>query len=79
MTDKYYRWLLPALVENSFDKDFWEKQKSGLAELGLDFNPALLAKAFVTRGYDLVTTPTVTVKNIMEMARRRGKLQARYY
>jgi len=79
MTDKYYRWLLPALVENAFDKEFWAKQVSGLAEIGLEFRPALLAKAVVTRGFDLVTTPSTTVGKIVQMAKRRGKLQARYY
>jgi len=79
MTDKYYAWLLPAFVENSFDKEFWEKQKQGLAELGLEFSPALLAKAAVMRGYEFLSAPAVTAKKILEMTKRRGKLQARYY
>jgi glycosyltransferase involved in cell wall biosynthesis len=78
-TDKYYNWLVPALVENSFDKEFLDKQKSGLAEIGLELSAARIAKAALMRGIEFLQTPASTGKKILQMAKRRGKLEARYY
>lgn len=79
MTDKYYSWLVPALVENSFDKEFLDKQKSGLAEIGMELSPVRMAKAAAMRGVEFLQTPGATARKILQMAKRRGKLEARYY
>jgi hypothetical protein len=76
-TDKYYLWLVAALIENSFSKEFIEMQKSGLRSIGFELSPARLLRAAVMRGVELVVTPRVTIGKIAAMFRRRGKIEAR--
>jgi len=77
--DKYYRWLVPALIENSFSKAFLETQRAALAELGLELSEARLLKAALLRGAEFLQQPAATMGKISAMARRKGKVEARYY
>jgi glycosyltransferase involved in cell wall biosynthesis len=75
--DKYYQWLLPALIENSFSKDFLEIQKSGLRAIGFEFQPTRLLKATVMRGVEFFEKPKTITQKISAMMKRKGKIEAR--
>jgi glycosyltransferase involved in cell wall biosynthesis len=77
MTEKYYLWLVPALIENSFSKEFLEIQKQGLRDIGFEFNPALLLKAALIRGVELLESPGITSKKVSSMLKRKGRIVAR--
>jgi len=75
--DKYYSWLVPALFENALNKEFLNIQKSGLREIGFEFDPARLVKATVMRGVELLESPGATTRKISAMLKRKGKVEAR--
>jgi glycosyltransferase involved in cell wall biosynthesis len=75
--DKYYSWLVPALLENSLNKEFLQVQKKGLREIGFELSPAKIAKAALLRGVELLESPGATTRKISAMLKRKGKLEAR--
>jgi len=76
-SDKYYDWLIAALMENSFDQKFLEKQRQELASSDIELDNGELAKAAMRRGVELMMHPVVTLKKIGAVRRRRGKVVAR--
>jgi glycosyltransferase involved in cell wall biosynthesis len=76
-TDKYYAWLVAALVENSFDKEFLEYQRAGLRAIGFELSNARIMKAALMRGVEFLQKPGVTSQKISAMLKRRGKIEAR--
>jgi glycosyltransferase involved in cell wall biosynthesis len=77
--DKYYVWLAPALLEQSFSRKFIEQQKAGLREIGFELDNARLLKGFAARGVELLREPQASLAKALDRAKRRGKVQARYY
>lgn len=76
-TDKYYDWLVAALMENSFDQAYLERQRKELASSDLELDTSELARAGLRRGVELVLHPFVTMKKIRVARRRKGKVVAR--
>ncbi len=79
LLDKYYGWLVGALFEHSMKRKFWDLQKTGLRDIGFDLSVSRLLKAFLIRGLELVTQPSITIKKILAVSAKRGKVEARYY
>ena len=77
--NKYYSWLVPALIEHSLSKEFLEEQKAGLRAIGVELSIPKLLKAAGMRGVEFIKTPALTVNRITKMLNRRGKIEARYY
>lgn len=75
--DKYYTWLVAALLENSFDKKFLEMQRSALQDIGFELENWRIARAVVQRGVELAEHPQVISRKISAMLRRKGKVEAR--
>jgi glycosyltransferase involved in cell wall biosynthesis len=76
-TDKYYAWLLAALIENSFDKQFLEYQRSGLRGIGYELSTGRLVRAALMRGFEFMNSPRVSSKKIFAMLKRKGRVEAR--
>jgi glycosyltransferase involved in cell wall biosynthesis len=76
-TDKYYAWLVAALLENNFDKAFLEGQRQGLKAIGFELSTPLLLKAGLLRGVELLEHPSQTTQKLSAMLRRKGKIVAR--
>ena len=76
-SDMYYDWLAAALLENSFDQGFLEKQRQELASSDIELDTSELAKAGLRRGVELVLHPVVSMKKIRAARRRKGKVEAR--
>jgi glycosyltransferase involved in cell wall biosynthesis len=49
-SDKYYDWLAAALLENSFDQTFLDRQRTELASSDIELDTTELAKAGMRRG-----------------------------
>lgn len=75
--DKYYAWLVAALIENSFDKEFLEIQRAALRQSGFELSMARIMKAALGRGVELLVKPGVTSQKISVMLKRKGKIEAR--
>jgi glycosyltransferase involved in cell wall biosynthesis len=76
-TDKYYTWLVAALLENSFSKEFLEIQRTGLRSIGFELSMPRIARAALQRGLELVENPSVVSRKLSAMFKRKGKLEAR--
>lgn len=76
-TDKYYTWLVAALLENSFSREFLEIQRTGLRSIGFELSTAKIVRAALQRGVELVENPTVISRKLSSMLKRKGKLEAR--
>jgi glycosyltransferase involved in cell wall biosynthesis len=77
--DKYYSWLVPALLENRLSAEFLHEQERALAEIGLKLNHAKVAKAALLRGLEIVQQPALTLRKLSKLVQRHGKVEARYY
>jgi glycosyltransferase involved in cell wall biosynthesis len=77
--DKYYSWFVPAFLEHSLSKEFLDKQKAGLREMGFELSTPKLLRAALMRGMEFLENPGVAVKKIRAALRRKGRLEARYY
>jgi glycosyltransferase involved in cell wall biosynthesis len=76
-TEKYYAWLAAALMENSFDRRFLDRQRAELAEMGIELSTATLVNAGMRRGLELILHPVITMKKLRAVQRRKGKVEAR--
>lgn len=76
-TDKYYDWLAAAMLENSFDPAFLEKQRKELASSNIELDTSELAKAGLRRGLQLVMHPVATMTKLRSVRKRKGKVEAR--
>jgi glycosyltransferase involved in cell wall biosynthesis len=75
--DKYYNWLVVALIENSFDRQFLELQRRELRTMGFDLSKAEIAKAALRRVVEFLIHPGVTARKLPAMFRRKGRVEAR--
>jgi glycosyltransferase involved in cell wall biosynthesis len=78
-TDKYYAWLVAALMENSFDKTFLQQQRASMRAIGFDLTTARIVRAALRRGVEFAEHPRTTSKKIALMLKRRGQVVAREY
>jgi glycosyltransferase involved in cell wall biosynthesis len=76
-TDKYYLWLVAALLENSFDRRFLEVQRAGLRSIGFELSTTRIMRAAVRRGVEFVHEPGVTSQKLSTILKRKGKIEAR--
>src|SRR5206468_1620901 len=76
-TDKYYAWLVAALIENSFDREFLEIQRAALRQIGLELSTPRIMKAALMRGVEILQKPGSTSQKISAMLKRKGKIEAR--
>ena len=76
-TDKYYDWLAAAMLENSFDQTFLEKQRQELASSDIELDTTELAKAGMRRGLQLVLHPVATMTKLRSVRKRKGKVEPR--
>ena len=74
---KYYDWLAAAMLENSFDQTFLDRQREELASTDIELDMAELAKAGMRRGLQLVLHPVVTMTKFRNVRKRKGKVEAR--
>ena len=79
LLDSYYQSLVPALVEQRRNKEFWRKQKSNLQEIGLRFSSAKLLKAALVRGARLLSKPGMAVKRILGRRKDADTIEPQYY
>jgi glycosyltransferase involved in cell wall biosynthesis len=75
--DRYYAWLVAALLENSFDKEFMETQRAGMRAIGFELSTTRMMQAGVRRGVEFVQKPGETSKKISAMLKRKGRIEAR--
>src|SRR6478735_8962238 len=76
-TDKYYAWLVAALLENSFSTEFLDIQRKGLRDIGFELSNARIARAALQRGLEWVENPAIISRKLSAMLKRKGKLVAR--
>jgi glycosyltransferase involved in cell wall biosynthesis len=79
LLDNYYQSLVPNIFEQSRNREFWQRQKSELGEMGLRFSLARLLKTAFLRGARLLLTPGQAFKKVSGLRMRPGRIQARYY
>jgi glycosyltransferase involved in cell wall biosynthesis len=80
LVDDYYRSLVPFLLEQPRNREFWERQKSELQEMGLQFSKIELLKVGFSRAARWFLRPRVVVKRIASgWSRNPGRIEAQYY
>ncbi len=75
--DKYYAWLVVALLENTFDREFLEVQRAGMRSIGLELSAAEVVKGAIRRGLEFVERPSLTSEKISMVLKRKGRIEAR--
>lgn len=78
LVDDYYFSLVPTLFEEPRNKEFWERQKTELQEIGLRFSEAKLLKATLFRGLRFFLKPGA-FRKLSKLKRNAGQIEARYY
>lgn len=76
-TDKYYTWLVAALLENSFDKEFLEMQRASLRAMEFELSTSRIVRAGVQRAIEFLENPATISRKVSAMLKRKGKLEAR--
>jgi glycosyltransferase involved in cell wall biosynthesis len=77
LTARYYAWLAAALIENSFDRTFLDRQRAELADIGVAFSAAALAKALAKHGLKLILHPIAGIKRLRTARARGDTVEAR--
>jgi glycosyltransferase involved in cell wall biosynthesis len=75
--DKYYNWLAAALIENSFDRKFLERQRTELRTMDFELSKAEIVKALFRRAGEFLMHPATTGRKLAAIRRRTGKVEAR--
>jgi glycosyltransferase involved in cell wall biosynthesis len=76
-SDKYYKWLVAALLENAFEKGFLETQRATLGAIGFELSSAKILKACLAQSLELIEHPAVVTKKVGARLEGRGKVVAR--
>jgi glycosyltransferase involved in cell wall biosynthesis len=79
LMDTYYRVLVNILFSQSWDREFWRRQRSELRAIGLRFSSAALLKTGVKMMFGLLLKPRVVMKRISRAKRNGAKVEAAYY
>jgi hypothetical protein len=75
----YYSWLVRRIYEHRGDKEFWDVQKTGLREIGLEFSRARLYKAAALRAIEGISSPRAALTKVMGLRKASKKIKAQYY
>ena len=78
LVDDYYHSLVPTLFLEPKNKEFWQRQQTELAEIGMRFSKVKLLKAAFFRVVRFVLKPGVAQK-VLKLKRNPGQIEARYY
>ena len=79
LTDKYYRVLVPTLLAQRGNKEFWQQQRTELQEVGLEFSRTKLLKAALLKSLRSMLKPSVALKRVLGSRANREQIEARYY
>lgn len=78
-TEGYYSALVPHLLAQAGNDEFWQKHRDGLQEAGLTFSRAKLLKAACLKGLLLFLNPGKALKKIRKIMGNADKIEAQYY
>ena len=78
-SNEYYRALVPTLLAQPGNKEFWQRQRAGLQERGLKFSRLQLVKAFLWKGLRFLLKPRAAIRRFLGIKRNAEKIEARYY
>jgi len=79
LLDDYYSSLVPALLDQPTNKEFWQQQRTELQAMGLKFSRTRLLKVVFSRGRRLLLKPIVALRKIMASRKNAGRIESRYY
>ena len=79
LTDQYYSALVPTLLAQTGDKEFWRQQRVELQEMGLKFSRAKLLKAAFLKGLRFLLRPNAAVKRFITIRGSARKIEGQYY
>jgi glycosyltransferase involved in cell wall biosynthesis len=79
LMNEYYRDLLPNLLAQSGNREFWQQQREALSEIGLKFSRARLFKTAFLKGIRGFMKPMAALKKIRAIKGSGGKIEAQYY
>lgn len=79
LLDNYYNSLVPTLLAQPRNKDFWRKQRSELQQLGLRFSMLTLLRITFFRGIKLLFKPGSAVKRILGLRKNSERIEPQYY
>ena len=79
LTDEYYRALVPTLLAQPGNKEFWRQQTTELQEVGLKFSRTKLLKAALSKGLRSLLNPGVALKRVLANRKNADKIEAKYY
>jgi len=78
-TSEYYSALVPNLVSQPWNKDFWQQQSAALQEIGLTFSHIKLLKAAFLKGLRFWVKPGKAVKRFFAIRGGAEQIEAQYY
>jgi glycosyltransferase involved in cell wall biosynthesis len=64
LLNRYYRWLVRAVIEHPRDKEFWRFQRQALEKIGLVLSRAKLARSIVRNGLTSLLTPRESLRKV---------------
>jgi glycosyltransferase involved in cell wall biosynthesis len=78
-TDAYYGALVSPFIEKPGNKEFWDKQRTQLREIGLEFNFSKVLVAAAARGLKLFLNPVRVIRKVTGIRKNTGRIEAQYY
>lgn len=78
-TEDYYSVLVPHILAQAGNEEFWQKHRAGLQEVGLTFSRAKLLKAAFLKALLLFLNPGKALKKARRIRKNAGKIDAQYY
>jgi glycosyltransferase involved in cell wall biosynthesis len=79
LLNRYYRWLIRAVIEHPRDKEFWRFQRQALEKLGLALSRAKLARSFVSNGLISLLTPRESFRKVRAVWKGDGAIRVQYF
>jgi hypothetical protein len=79
LTGGYYRALVPTLLAQPANKEFWQKQRTELRAVGLEFSRIKLLQAAMQNGLRFLLKPHVALKKFLASRRNPDQIEAKYY
>jgi len=80
LLDDYYDWLAPAVFEQRRNPKFWQEQRAGLKELGVEFSRSRLWAAAASKAFRRALNPGDALNRLFAINRRDPhKIEAGYY
>jgi glycosyltransferase involved in cell wall biosynthesis len=79
LTGEYYWAIVPTFLAEPRNKEFWDRQKTELKEVGLEFSYTKLLKATFLKGVKLVLAPGSALRKLRSIWGDSKKIKAQYY